>query len=236
MSTTTAPLFPTLRSRRWQGFGLALLAVLIVSLLAFVIIQPIKVLPRIRLAPGFALRAADGSLLTNESLRGRFVLYSFTYVGCQAHTCPETDAIMAAVQDHLRQGRLGETPVSLVTIVLDPENATAPALRAYAERVGADPTVWRFVTGDPTTLKTVVGAGFEVFYEPQADGSYALSPAMFLVDGWGIVRAAYRPVIHPPSADRILQHLQVLEREVRNSRGIARLGYEAAHLFLCYAP
>ncbi|MCS7039783.1 MAG: SCO family protein [Anaerolineae bacterium] len=236
MSTTTAPLFPTLRLRRWQGVLLALLAVVLAALLVFVIVQPIKVLPRIRLAPGFALRTADGSLLTNESLRGRFVLYSFTYVGCQAHTCPETDAIMRAVQSHLRQGRIGEVPVSLVTIVLDPENATAAALQAYAGRVGADPAIWHFVTGDPTTLKTVVGAGFEVFYEAQADGSYVFSPAMFLVDGWGIVRAAYRPVIHPPSADRILQHLNVLEREVRNSRGIARLGYEAAHLFLCYAP
>jgi protein SCO1/2 len=236
MSTTTAPLFPTWKLRRWQGFLLALLAVLLAALLTFVIVQPIKVLPRIRLAPGFALRTADGSLLTNESLRGRFVLYSFTYVGCAVHTCPETDAIMRAVQTSLREGRIGEVPVSLVTIVLDPENATPTALRAYADRVGADPAVWQFATGDPTILKTIVGAGFEVFYEPQADGSYALTPAMFLVDGWGIVRAAYRPVINPPAADRILQHLQVLEREVRNSRGVARLGYEAAHLFLCYAP
>jgi len=236
MGATTAPLFPSLRLRRWQGFLLAILALWFGALLLFVIVQPIKVLPRIRLAPGFALRTADGSLLTSESLRGRFVLYSFTYAGCQAHTCPDTDAIMGTVQARLPAGRIGEVPLSLVTIVLDPENATPPALRAYADRVGADPAVWHFVTGDPTTLKTVVGAGFEVFYEPQADGSYALSPAMFLVDGWGVIRAVYRPVIHPPAADRILQHLQVLEREVRNSRGVARLGYEAAHLFLCYAP
>ncbi len=236
MRTVPAPLLPALSLRRWQVILLALFALLFAALLLFVIVQPIKVLPRIRLAPGFALRTAEGTLLTSESLRGHFVLYSFTYAGCLRSVCPETDAIMQAVQTRLQSERTGDVPVRLVSIVLDPEQATPAALRAYADRVGADPSLWQFVTGDPTTLKTVVGAGFEVFYEPQVDGTYTLNPAMFLVDGWGIIRAAYRPVIHPPTADRILSHLQVLQKEVRNSRGIARLGYEAAHLFLCYAP
>jgi len=38
------------------------------------------------------------------------------------------------------------------------------------------------------------------------------------------------------NADRILRHLGVLAEEVRNSKGTTKLAYEAAHLFLCYAP
>jgi hypothetical protein len=36
--------------------------------------------------------------------------------------------------------------------------------------------------------------------------------------------------------ERILRHLGVLAEEVESSTGAASFAYEAAHLFLCYAP
>ncbi|MCS7040866.1 MAG: hypothetical protein NZP34_14765, partial [Caldilineales bacterium] len=61
-------------------------------------------------------------------------------------------------------------------------------------------------------------------------------PVYILVDGWGIIRREYRYRTLTPDVDRIVRHIGVLAEEVRNSRGAARLAYEAAHLFLCYAP
>ena len=53
------------------------------SAFAFAIFQPIKVLPRIRLSPGFAMLDQNGLRVTNESLRGSIVVFSYTYTRCQ---------------------------------------------------------------------------------------------------------------------------------------------------------
>lgn len=220
----------------WQRLVLILFGLIIAGLLAFVIFQPIKVLPRIRLAPGFALTDQNGQKLTNEDLRGQFVLYNFSYTDCQAHGCPETDKIMAEVYSRLNEVDTYGIPVSLVTVGFDSIDDTPAALQGFALRQGAGPTGWRFVSSpDASRLKTIIGSGFEVYYEAQPDGSFAHSPTMVLVDGWGIVRAVYRPATNPADADRILNHLELLGEEVKNSKGVGKLGYEAAHLFLCYA-
>ena len=57
-----------------------------------------------------------------------------------------------------------------------------------------------------------------------------------LVDGWGIIRGKYRYQVAVSDADRILRHIGVLAEEVQKATGANKLIYEAAHLFLCYAP
>lgn len=219
-----------------------LLAVLIVvptlciaSVLAFSIFRPIQVLPRIRLSPGFSLTDQDGQRLTNEDLRGKIVLYSFGCAHC-GPPGPQSTQTMREVQDRLDEVDFGEIPFKMVTISFDPEHDTPDVLRAYAEEAGADPDLWCFVTGDPTRLKHILGGGFEVYYEPNEDGSFAFDQVFVLVDGWGIIRGDYRYLTVAADTDRILRHIGVLVEEVQQSEGSARLAYEAAHFFLCYAP
>ncbi len=100
--------------------------------------------------------------------------------------------------------------------------------------IEADAAVWQFASAAPERLKQIVGGGFEVFYEAEGE-EVQLSPTMILVDGWGIVRAVYHMRTTPPETERILRHVELLAVEVAQSKGVARLGYEAAHLFLCYA-
>jgi protein SCO1/2 len=219
-----------------------LLAVLIVvptlciaSVLAFSIFRPIQVLPRIRLSPGFSLTDQDGQRLTNEDLRGKIVLYSFGCAHC-GPPGPQSIQMMREVQDRLDEVDFGEIPFKMVTISFDPEHDTPDVLRAYAEEAGADPDLWRFVTGDPTRLKYILGSGFEVYYKPNEDGSFTFDQVFVLVDGWGIIRGDYRYQTVATDTDRILRHIGVLVEEVQQSQGSARLAYEAAHFFLCYAP
>lgn len=237
MTTTTrqTSLFPTIRLKSWAGVLLGIVALLVLGIVAFVIFQPIQVLPRIRLAPGFSLVDQNGQRLSNEDLRGQFVLYNFTLSDCDAPTCAQNEQIMRQVQQRLGEAETFGTPVTLVSIAVDGDQATPDALRAHAQTFGPEPEQWRFVSGDPVRLKSIVGSGFEVYYEQKADGAYTLSPTMILVDGWGIIRAVYHIRTTPPDADTILRHFGVLAEEVQNSKGAARLGYEAAHLFLCYA-
>jgi protein SCO1 len=79
----------------------------------------------------------------------------------------------------------------------------------------------------------VAGGGFEVYYEPDDEGGVRFEPAFHIVDGWGITRARHRAVV--PDVDVLLAQLRLLGAEVRASTGVARLAYEAAHLFSCYA-
>ncbi len=219
----------------WKWLVLVALSLVVGGILAFAILQPIQVRPRIRLAPGFVLTDQNGQRLTSEDLRGHIVLYNFTYTRCRP-PCPQTSQTMREVQDRLDELDVRDVPVTLVTISLDPEHDTPERLRAYAESLGADPARWRFATGDPTRLKYIIGGGFEVYYAPNTDGSFTLAPVFVLVDGWGIIRSEYRYHTLMPDVERMLRHIRVVAEEARNSKGTARFAYEAAHLFLCYAP
>src|SRR5512145_376724 len=75
-------------------------AVLVVTVLAFNVFQPIKVLPRISLAPGFVFTNQDGVRKTSEDFRGKVAVYNFTYTGC-AEGCPQTTLLMRSLQNAL---------------------------------------------------------------------------------------------------------------------------------------
>jgi protein SCO1/2 len=214
------------------GGGVALM---LVAVLVFALVQPIQVLPRIRLAPGFALTDQSGAPLTSEDLRGSFTVYSFTYTSCPPPCGGIMDA-MQRLQDELRTVDTGGVDVRMVTLSVDPDHDSPDVLRSYAAALGADPTRWRFATTtDEPLLKAIVGGGFNTYFERQTDGSIALHPAAVLVDGSGIIRGEYRFETREPLDERLARHLAVLGDEVQNSKGAAALAYEAAHFFRCYA-
>lgn len=213
-----------------------ILGLIVISAVAFKAFQPIQVLPRMQLSPAFNLTDQDNEQLTSEELRGKFILYTFTYTNCP-EPCYNIDETMQEVQARLNEVDLGGVDVSFVTISIDPDRDTPEVLNAYAKSLGADVSRWQFAsTTNKTLLKTIISSGFETYYEDKGNGDFAFDPAYVLVDGWGIVRAEYRYQTEVSSADRILRHLGVLAEEVQNSDGTSKLAYEAAHLFLCYAP
>ena len=217
----------------------ALGALLVLGAIAFKVFQPVQVVPRIRLSPGFSLIDQNGARLTNEDLRGQFVLYNFIYTRCP-EPCYNLNQTMLAIQSRLAEAELGDIPMTFVTISFDPEYDTVEVLKDYADSVGADSDLWKFVTTqNADLLKHIIGGSFEAYYEPKGDdaeNAFSMSPKIVLVDGWGIIRGEYRYQTLAPDTDRILRHIGVLATEVRNSEGAATLAYEAAHYFLCYTP
>jgi protein SCO1/2 len=209
-----------------------LFAIPIIALLLFAVLQPIKVRPRIGLAPGFSLVDQRGAPLTNEDLRGKLVLYNFGYSNCDQPACRDSMATMQGVQSLLQQLDTAGIAVEQATISIDPARDTPERLQRFAQELGADPATWHFLTGEAARLKNVVGGGFGVFYEPTAGEQFTLAPALVLVDGAGIVRAKYKTAT-PALAD-VERDIQLIVSEVQNSAGPQRLVYEAAHLFLCY--
>jgi protein SCO1/2 len=222
-----------LTRRPWFLALAGLGVVLVLGAMWFKIFEPIQVLPRIRLAPGFSLTDQNGAQVTSEDLRGSVVLYTFTYAGC-ADPCPAPESTMAAIRDQIDTVDLGDTDMRFVTISFDPANDTTEVLAARAAAMGADGQEWIYATGTEDLMKPIIGSGFKTYFEPRDDGTFAFDPALILVDGWGVVRGEYRYQTRSPDTERVLNHIGILGEEIRNSRGAAGLAYEAAHFFLCY--
>jgi len=213
-----------------------LLGLLVFSALAFKIFQPVQVVPRVRLAPGYAMIDQNGERLTNEDLRGQFVLYNFIYTRCP-EPCGNLNQTMQEIQDRIDEVELGDIDIQFVSISFAPGHDTPDVMREYADSLGADEAPWKFATAsNETLLKTIIGNGFEAYYNRNDDGSFSFDPKFVLVDGWGVIRGEYRYQTQVPDTDRILRHIGVLAEEVQNSQGTASLAYEAAHYFLCYTP
>lgn len=219
-------------NRKLVGLWFSLLAIPLTAIVLFAVLQPIKVTPRIGLAPGFIFTDMNGERLSNEDLRGKMVIYNFTTTSCTT-PCVDTSAAMQQMQEMVKRLDTGGIPVMMVTMLLDSENATPERMRSYAQRVGADPAVWRIVTGPPDRLKQVVGGGFGLYYEQKDNGVFEFAPLTALVDGNGILRAQYKR--GAPEVDFVERDLKLMIDEVQNSAGAGGLVYEAAHLFACYA-
>lgn len=223
---------PGLDNRKLIWLWLGLLAIPLIAVVLFAVFQPVKVVPRIGLAPGYSFTDMNGQRLTNEDFRGSVVVYNFTTTHCEA-PCVDSAPTMQEIQAMLKRIDTGGIPVMLVTVALDPARDTPEQLRAYASRLGADPSLWHFVTGAPERLKQVVGGGFGLYYTQDEQGALKFEPMLALVDGNGLLRARYKRGL--PDVAFVERDLNLIFDEVRNSTGASGLVYEAAHLFACYA-
>lgn len=202
-----------------------------IGVMTFVIVQPITVLPRIALSPGYVLVDEVGERLTSEDQRGRLTLYNFSYASC-TEPCEQMNDTMAQVQHAITSQSPTDVPVDLITVSVDAVRDTPNVLRQFAASLNADSDYWHFATGDPNQLKQMIGGNFNTYYAPQNDGGFELDPAFILVDGWGVQRAEYREP--EPDLAIIQRDINLLLQESKNSEGITKYAYEAAHLFLCY--
>jgi protein SCO1/2 len=214
----------------WRTVYIATAAV-VAAVLIFTTARPVVVLPRIRLAPGYALLDSAGRTVSSEDQRGKLVLYSFAYTRCGEACQPVYDSLQA-IDAHLAARSPREPDLRLITLTLDPTRDTPTGLSNFQMPFQPPRVEWVWLTGEEKWLKNVIGGSFEVLYEPQDDGSIFFAPRFILVDGEGVVRAIYEGAVH--DAARFSQHLDLLYQEIEQAAGPARLAYEAAHLFACY--
>ena len=195
--------------------------------------QPLQVLPRMRLAPGYALTDQDGGSFTSETARGSVTLYAFSTLDC-GEQCDRVSTTMTEVRDRAAgELDLGEVPLRLVTVVVDPSVGDVELADAAAAH-GATVDEWAWITGDAASLRTTVGAGFGRFLDLDDPDGIAFDPGYVIVDGSGIVRGDYRYSTLADDADKLVRHLDILATELRYANGAAGFAFDAAHLFLCY--
>jgi protein SCO1/2 len=235
------------------------LALMVVAVMSFIVFKPILVLPRVGLGPGFGLIDLNGERITNETMRGRIVLYNFTYTNCNKPVCAKVMQKMQEVRKRTGEIEgldLDKVGLELVTISIDPERDTPEVMAKYAAQFGVSPEgdegqiPWHFLTGDdPMLTKIMVSTGFDLYYEKIDETSpdnyqYDFVPMVVLIDDWGIIRSEYRQYEEVErlsfsegstdiDANILLRDVGLVVQEINNSKGVASVGYEAAHLFIC---
>ena len=115
--------------------------------------------------PDFSLTERSGRALSPRGPRGLPWIADFVYANCPG-ACPLLSGEMASLHR-----RLGDR-VRLVSFTVDPARDTPQALTAYADRFGASPTSWFFVTGPVAPMRQLIGGGFRLAVaDPPADES-----------------------------------------------------------------
>ncbi|MEI7769457.1 MAG: SCO family protein [Chloroflexales bacterium] len=208
-----------------------LMGVMLALTLWFALVQPVKVLPRLRTMPDYLLTNQDGRPMGDAELRGRMVLMSFSYTRC-GDGCAELNRRLQDVRAALAESGVLGARITFATISLDPSHDTPEVLRGYAAQMGADPASWSFLTGAPEEIKGLAGGELGIYYEkPDASGRMAHDQRVLLIDERGILRARYE--LGSLTMSRLSRDLGLLNQE-RSSTGVMRQVYEFSHLFLCY--
>ena len=164
-------------------------------------------LPVVGPAPEFALTTQSGERLSLTDLRGKVLAVTFIYATCK-DTCPILTAKMATLQQRL--GADFGPRVRFVSVTVEPEVDTPAVLKAYAERFGADPAGWSFLTGSVAEVNDVVRryGSFAKRVKPgEVDHLFLTS----LVDRRGMLRVQYLGYRFDP--DEMLRDLRSLLRE-----------------------
>jgi protein SCO1/2 len=99
--------------------------------------------------PNQAFIDQHGNTQDFNTIRGdRVLAVTFIYTKCPIPTfCPAMDRQFAEAQALIKKkGLAGKA--GLLSVSFDPKNDTPAVLTHHAKKLGADPAVWRFVTGD----------------------------------------------------------------------------------------
>ena len=118
-------------------------------------------LPVIAPAPEFTLLDQRGQPFSSADLGGKVVLGNFVFTRC-SDICPALSVTMSQVQERLREARLLGSKAILLSFSVDPEHDTPQALGEYAQRFGAEPDTWRFLTGDRAQIDDLLNTGFRL--------------------------------------------------------------------------
>jgi cytochrome oxidase Cu insertion factor (SCO1/SenC/PrrC family) len=128
----------------WAGLALVVLTLLLALTLPALKSReaPGQPLPVYGQIAGFALTNQNGRAVSLADLRGQVWVADIIFTRC-AGPCPRMTRQMKELQDALPPN----SRAKLVTLTTDADFDTAPVLKTYADRFGAAPNRWMFLTG-----------------------------------------------------------------------------------------
>lgn len=115
--------------------------------------------------PDFSLIDERSQPFSSADLRDRLTVVTFIFTRCPVpEYCPAMALRFGQVQQAIQADPKLAARARLLSLTLDPEFDRPEILKAYARAVGAEPSVWRFATGDKTQIDALTKA-FAVYTE-----------------------------------------------------------------------
>lgn len=148
--------------------------------------------------------------------------------------------MLDAVQDRLEGSGLldaveGALDISFVTVFTDASQDTPERVRDFAASRQLGNTIdWSLLTGDASSLKALLHGGFGLPARSDAGNGTEFTPAVFLVDQAGFVRAEYLQEL--PDSDAVADDVaSVVDEALAGGFGAAAYGASHKFNFTCNA-
>lgn len=155
--------------------------------------NPLEGLKTFGIVPDSSLVERSGRQVSLADLKGKIWIANFIYTNC-----PDTCPIQSAQMKELQTEFMKERDLRLVSITVDPRRDTPEVLTEYANRFGADPERWFFLTGEKESIYRLAQEGFrlgavEIPHEkrPASGATHTHSPRLVLIDPKAQIRGYY---------------------------------------------
>jgi protein SCO1 len=158
----------------------------------------------------FSLTERSGRTVSRADLFGRVWVAAFIFTRCPG-PCAQVSGSMARLQKECA----GEDRLTLVSFTVDPDHDTPNVLQEYADRFGADPKRWLFLTGVRENVYRLIRESFRLTVQRtegtarSPDAGVVHSTKLALVDRRGHIRG-YFDGIRPDDLQRLEHQIAVL--------------------------
>lgn len=155
-------------------------------------LPPLPVLgPEGHTVPPFAFLDEDSVEFSHRSCTGQIRVADFFFTQCPT-ICPIMSSQMARLQYGISEMGL-EGEIRLISHSVDPEHDRPAVLKAYGERLGQNPEIWKLLTGEKEEIYDLARNGYfmTAIESDTAAGGIFHSDIFALVDRQGRLRGYY---------------------------------------------
>ena len=140
--------------------------------------------------PPFRFTDEDGRLFTDNDAAGKVLVVDFIFTRCTS-ICPRMSVQMQQLQLELDDPQYKD--VLFLSHTVDPEHDTPAVLKAYAKRLQADSTRWKFLTGNAADIYRQGNLGYLLSAGTDSASAelFVHSPQFVLVDKQRHIRGMY---------------------------------------------
>lgn len=133
----------------------------------------------------FSFINQEGETVTNDTYKNKIHIVDFFFTSCPA-ICPYVTAQMKRIQDHVSD--YGD--VMLISHTVDPKRDSVGVLKEYADKIGADPKIWHFLTGSKDKILEMANEDYFVaaHEDEYAPGGFDHSGKILLLDKQAKIR------------------------------------------------
>ena len=193
-------------------WGVAGVLIVVVLFAALQILDKPPEATRSALLPPSKLELLDRQVLersgeemsTHDLLKGP-VIANFMFTNCPT-TCPPLSKAMLRLQEATTE----MSDVTLASFTVDPKRDTVEALSQYADRLGADPTRWKFLFTNEATVHDIAFDGLGIGHHTEV---IAHSNKFVLLDRTGKARGFYEPLQEQDWLEVLIADLAKLRAE-----------------------